>query len=710
MKQANGGTNRIPMQFPYGAVYFRKSNPPREQWENDYRRARDDGYNLFRHWFMWGAIEIAPGVYDWDDYDRQIELGEKYGIRTIIAEITNCVPEWLAAEHPEWLCEDPKHTPLRPVMGGSTATGGFCAGLCCDKSPAWEHVAGFLTTLSERYKGAAGVLGYDVDNESNRDASACWCPDTAAAYRAWLLEKYGDLDTIRRVWHRYSLSDIAQINPPAALQFAPDSMDWLAFRKDSYYEYVQRKIALISSIDKTHLITAHGLGSTLTHHTAQCCDEWSAAKNVEVYGYTWVQSRHGNDPWMHWLATDITRAGTRGDKPFWHAEAQGGPLWLQPQVSGRARDDGRVSSAEDVRIWNYTSMAAGASGILYPRWRPLLDGPLFGAFGPYAMDGGSTPRSEMASVVAKWANDPTRAELFAAKPVRGDIGILFLPECEQASHLLSRAGRSNIYPDCMQGAYRAFFDSNIQADFVQADDIGRYDVLYLSDPVAVSQEHADALRVWVGNGGTLLSESCPAYFDERLHASPEQPGGGLRDLFGVRESNVEFMPDLYDAERFEIDGMPVFGAGFLQTYALAGAETLGMRGGEVIAAVNRYGKGRTLLIGFDLSLSYFRHSQEENRLFFASLLPFAGKRQRIGCDNGKIKARLHVDGQGNHTLWALNMDPMSQACTLTFQEPVSVNRVDHGEAFGRGVDGCGMQLEIGGRDAFIARIGFGAAD
>jgi beta-galactosidase len=173
---------------------------------------------------------------------------------------------------------------------------------------------------------------------------------------------------------------------------------------------------------------------------------------------------------------------------------------------------------------------------------------------------------------------------------------------------------------------------------------------------------------------------------------------------------VEFMPDLYDAERCDIDGMPVFGAGFLQTYALAGAEARGLRDGEVIAAANRYGKGRTLLIGFDLSLSYFRHSQEENRLYFASLLPFAGKRQLVGCDNEKIKARLHVDGQGNHALWALNMDPMPQACTLTFQKPVTVNATDHGEAYGRGGDGCELQLEIGGRDAFIALIGFGAAD
>jgi beta-galactosidase len=47
----------------------------------------------------------------------------------------------------------------------------------------------------------------------------------------------------------------------------------------------------------------------------------------------------------------------------------------------REREDGRIPDEKDVRLWNLNSCAGGATGILYPRWRPLLDGPLFGAFG-----------------------------------------------------------------------------------------------------------------------------------------------------------------------------------------------------------------------------------------------------------------------------------------------------------------------------------------
>jgi len=33
--------------FPYGAVYYRRSNPPREDWERDYHAAAEDGMNTF---------------------------------------------------------------------------------------------------------------------------------------------------------------------------------------------------------------------------------------------------------------------------------------------------------------------------------------------------------------------------------------------------------------------------------------------------------------------------------------------------------------------------------------------------------------------------------------------------------------------------------------------------------------------------------------
>jgi beta-galactosidase len=38
--------------FPFGAVHFRKSNPPEQDWDRDHKTAAQMGVNVFRHWFM----------------------------------------------------------------------------------------------------------------------------------------------------------------------------------------------------------------------------------------------------------------------------------------------------------------------------------------------------------------------------------------------------------------------------------------------------------------------------------------------------------------------------------------------------------------------------------------------------------------------------------------------------------------------------------
>src|ERR1700750_3356793 len=72
--------------FPFGAVYFRKSNPPEADWERDHKTAAEMGVNIFRHWFMWASIENAPGKYDLRDYDRMGGLEGQNNITGIIAE------------------------------------------------------------------------------------------------------------------------------------------------------------------------------------------------------------------------------------------------------------------------------------------------------------------------------------------------------------------------------------------------------------------------------------------------------------------------------------------------------------------------------------------------------------------------------------------------------------------------------------------------
>lgn len=155
-------------QTPFGAVYFRKFNPPKVDWDHDYGIAAADGMNVFRHWFMLAAIERKPGQYDWEDYDRQMDLAARNGIKTIIAELTHTAPDWAYRQwsHARQLRADGR--PMTSNMGVSSTTGGFsnngggAGALNMNATEVKEAVGAFLTALASRYRGHPALLGYDV--------------------------------------------------------------------------------------------------------------------------------------------------------------------------------------------------------------------------------------------------------------------------------------------------------------------------------------------------------------------------------------------------------------------------------------------------------------------------------------------------------------------------------------------------------------------
>ena len=698
--------NKIPMQLPYGAVYFRKSNPPEEDWERDYKQAAEDGYNIFRHWFMWGSIEVAPGEYDWKDFDRQMDLAAQYGIKTIIAEITTCVPEWVFTKYPQALCETIDGRKAVSQMGVSSAVGGFYEGVCLDTPVGKDLVQRFLTALANRYKGHPGLLGYDVWNECNYSHQYCFCESTKEAFRKWLKEKYKDLDALRKAWYRYSLSDWEDVQPPAKLELYPECFDWLEFRKQNAYRQMKWKLDLLRDIDPDCLLTAHGTAQSLENMAMGGSDEWMAAKNVDVYGLTFVQSRKGNEPYKQFSAMDLTRSGADG-KAFWHAESAAGPLWYQPQVVGRSREDGRITEPEDIRQWNLTSLACGARGILCPRWRPLLDGPLFGAFGGYGMDGLPTDRSRMAGKIARWVNDPQQEELLKAEPVRGELGIIIAPKTQTTTFLLSRFGAEDHYKDAVMGVYQAFFDMGFQPDFVHIDHIDRYEKLYLPLPIQLDEADISRLTQWVQQGGILFSEGCPGYFNDLGKVRLPQAGDILSNLFGVHQNDVEFTPDLLENEILELDGRKMYGGEYLQDYECTGATCLARDDrGRVLLTVHSLGKGRAYLTGTSPAPGYSHHSDFIGQARFFEWATQAMELQAwTKCSNPYLKARIQKNGEDVY-LWIINSSHQTQHSWISLSDSMQDRKPEKiywpgGEIW---QSYYGLEVSLQGRDALIVKL------
>lgn len=634
--------------FPYGAVYYRVSNPPKKDWERDYETAAEDGNNIFRHWFLWAAVERSPGKYTWDDYDRQLDLAAENGIKTIIAEMLTVAPEWTYRLYPHARIESADGKLTGPGMHGSCATGGI--NMCLDNEDLKERAREFLTRLAQRYKDHPGLGGYDIWNECNH--RHCYCPGTLEKFRAWLKAKYGSLEALHQEWWRPGLGSWEDVVPPRSLQPYNDSLDWLRFHLDIGLERMKWRADTISAIDPDHRITAHGIAMSLQKMPQGGIDDWRAASLVDSYGLTWGSSRHGDEPWKQPQAMDLVRSAGRG-KPFWHAECYGGPLWLAPNVQGKPRDEGRICYPEDIRYWQLTSYMHGATGSLFLRWRPLLDGILFGAFGPYGMDGSRTDRSEMSTRIARWCQADAQKALWKSRPAKGELALLFNPDAELFTY--AQQHDTKLFSDCYEGAYRGFYDNNVQVDFVHMDDLEMWEgPLYLPYPVMISQINADRLKAWVRKGGTLISEGCPAYWGDRAHVGEVQPNLGLDELFGCREEYVEFTPDILDDLEMNVLGAFTWGGGFLQAYETTGGMAAGWyEDGRVAAVTNRYGKGETLLMGSMPGRGYTVHHGERCGRFYEKLMAFCGLTPRFKVSDNRIRVRLH-SGDGGDYLWIAN--------------------------------------------------------
>jgi beta-galactosidase len=298
------------------------------------------------------------------------------------------------------------------------------------------------------------------------------------------------------------------------------------------------------------------------------------------------------------------------------------------------------------------------------------------------MDGSRTDRSEMAGRIARWVAAPEQEALWRSRPVRGQVGILVLPETQQFLYALN--GDSAYYARSVEGAYRGFFDINVQADWVRIEDIDDYAVLYLPIPAMMTADTADALRAWVAAGGTLISEGCPGYFGDRGHVGTVQPNLGLADLFGAREAYVEFTPDLLNDLSFHIAGATAWGGVFLQTYAVTTGQAMGWfspgcgRASEQVAVVdNAWGAGRTLLMGTMAGYGHGAHAQRDarpdagscetggNTALYRALASWAGVVPDVTVSDPCVIARLHA-GEGGTYLWVANPTraPRSVAVSL----------------------------------------------
>jgi beta-galactosidase len=591
-----------------GAQYYRPPFPNSKLWRPDMEKMAETGLDVVQLWVCWGWVESTPGEFRFDDYDELMGHAADAGLGVVLSTIAEIQPFWVPREIPDaTMIDNFGHevisSPRRECNVGLTPGG------CWDHGELKERMGGFLSAVAGRYAGHEALAGWDIWNETRwavqADGYTCYCHSTLAAFRAWLLERYGDLDGINAAWRRRytSIDDVMPGKVPARPY--TDLVEFEAFLAWRASDHLAWRAGLIRAEDATHPVTAHSAfpvtltGSLPQEQAAARGNDFDLAELVDGFGCSQFPAWQGMNP--AWASGADVELGARFESGYWAAGDS--EAWVS-ELQGGGINNGfsvfePVEGARQAR-WIWSALARGMKGIIFWCWRDEVFGYESAGFGIVGDDGKA--ESRLASLRRSADAIGAHRELLAGyRPDRPEVGILF----SEGSYELEWAqdGNSERAQASVLGWMLSCERTQLPYRIVDADHLAELDslkLLVLPWPLVIPDATAERILAWVEAGGHLVTEAELDAYDEHgfYRYGADRP---LAGALGVAHKGRRQL-----SEAPTIDLGSDIGSLATQTLVQAfedfapgvGGEILARgESGEAVALARPYGSGRVLAIG-----------------------------------------------------------------------------------------------------------------
>jgi beta-galactosidase len=558
--------------------------------------------------------------------------------------------------------------------------------------------------------------------EMTAGQNVCYCDSTLKFFRAWLKEKYGDLDNLNKALYT-NYSDWKYVMPDRVNGASCLPMD---FERQYFMNHIQVGNVLQKRCEaiKTHDIYkrpvfAHkaspAFASSMDYTYARCQDflgssaypAWGLGdgkddRKYDGHGrldkYDALFAETFNSICMNF---DFLRSMNRFGSHTWAAELQGGPVSTGFHL-------GRVPSAQDIRRWVLGLLGSGVTGISFWVTRAEIMAGEMNGFSLLDDGGDSTERIKKKKNISEFINKYP-ALFNTPKERRSETGIIVDEDNFNGCSRLAQGGDGFAYS--MRGWYRYMFDNNVSVDFVCTEEldkeyINQYKLLILPFPLFMSDKTAANLERYVKSGGMLVSEATPG----RITANGITRRGNMamRDVFGVKHKSMKMVSEPGHGHRFTphprtwgeyLDPAEFKGTGnfegyslpanlYVQCFNLNGAEEILSFNGMTAGAVNSYGKGKAVIMGSYIGHNATAYKNDASNNFVKRLLSFAG----IVCaDNNGVNIRERcADGKKAYIIFNTTDE------TRTVSLPVN-NESEYIDSYGgkvsAGVNGIAVECE-----------------
>jgi beta-galactosidase len=514
--------------FPYAGT----ADNPEGAWERDAALMVKAGINVVRIGeFSWGLCEPEEGKYDFLWLRRVMDIMGQHGIKVVVGTPTAAPPLWLAKKHPEILPLD-EH--------GRVKHEGTRRAVCLSSDVFWDYSKRVVTAMAEALGDHPQLVAWQIDNSmGGNDTEFSFNEATREEWHLWLQAKYEKIERLNellglRFWGQ-TVTAWDQVPMP---MFAPGMhnpallLDWNRFSSDTMVQFVKMQADLLHE---------HCPQLPVTVTMRSFLRQYDHFDMADVVDFVSIESNVVMKAKTAELACDIDmlrslkKADVRtpdGDCGFWAMEQKVGQVNWQ--------DVNSLVQPGLIRLFTYQLISRGASAILYFRWRQPRIGSekFYGAILPHHIEGNNRVFMEISQI-----GDELKLLAPSLKDTKvvSEVCILYSHDNDWSLQQPNQPNKYFSLREHIQLIYNALHERNIPVDFARpSEDISQYKIVFAPSLHMLAPAEADRLKLYVQNGGTLVSTFNTGLVDQH-HITPDTGfPGDMTDLFGLEV--LEFDP------------------------------------------------------------------------------------------------------------------------------------------------------------------------
>ncbi|MCH5253954.1 MAG: beta-galactosidase [Lachnospiraceae bacterium] len=500
----------------FGAAYY-DEYLPYDRIETDMEMMEKAHINVIRiAESTWSTWEPQEGVFDFTHLHRMLQASKKHNIQVIVGTPTYAVPTWLAAKYPDILTQ----THAGPERYGRRQNMDITHPLYL------KHAESMIRRLMEEVVPYDHVIGFQLDNETKSY-------DTCSAYAQAKFVEYlkeifhNDLDALN---HEFGLDYWS--NRINAWEDFPDVRGTINGSLGAEYQKFQRKLvtdflawqcAIVKEYARPDQFITHNFDYDWRNYSFGLqpeVNQWEAAKPLTAAGF---------DIYHH-SAADLTGAEISFGGAIARSIKKDNYLILETEAQG---NHGWLHYPGQLRLQAFSHLASGSNSVMYWHWHSIHNAieSYWKGILSHNLKENSTYREacRIGSDFAKYGSH--------LKNLKKKADAAILLSHESLNGLQWFAIHENLkYNDIFRWIYDALYELNIECDILCETDVdlfGQYPLLITPALYSASDTLIEALRLYVENGGHLLSTFKTAFSDPMLKIYADDQPHGLTDVFGM---------------------------------------------------------------------------------------------------------------------------------------------------------------------------------